>query len=144
MLRDAVAHVVEAALVEQVDDQLQLVHAFEVGHLGLVAGFDERFEAGFHEGAGAAAEDGLFAEEVGFGFFGDGGVDDAAAGAADAFGVGQADLERFVAGAFAGGDEAGDAAAGDEFAADEVAGAFGGDEQGVDVRRAASRSRSGC
>ena len=70
------------------------MHALEVGHLGLVAGFDERFEAGFDQRADAAAEDGLFAEEVGFGFFGDGGLDDAAAGAADALGVGQADLER--------------------------------------------------
>ena len=97
----------------------------------MVAGFDEGFEAGFDEGRGAAAEDGLFAEEVGFGFFLERGLDDAAAGAADAFGVGEADFEGGVAGAFAGGDEAGDAAAGDEFAADEVAGAFGGDEQCV-------------
>ena len=125
---DAVAHVVEAALVEEVDDELELVHAFEVGHLGLVAGFDEGFEACFDEGRGAAAENGLFAEEVGFGFFGDRGVDDAAAGAADALGVGHADVERGGRSAFAGGDEAGDAAAGDELAADEVAGAFGGDE----------------
>ena len=53
--------------------------------------------------------------------------------AADALGVGQADFERFVAGAVAHGDEAGDAAAGDELAADEVAGAFRGDEQRVDA-----------
>ena len=45
---DAVAHVVEAALVKEVDDELELVHAFEVGHLGLVAGFDERFETGLY------------------------------------------------------------------------------------------------
>ena len=144
MLRDAVAHVVEAALVEQVDDQLQLVHALEVGHLGLVAGFDERLEARLHQRADAAAEDGLLAEQVGFGFFGERGLDDAAAGAADAFGVGQADLERFVAGAVAHGDEAGHAAAGDEFAADEVARAFRGDEQRVDALRRLRPGRSGC
>ncbi len=44
-VRDAVAHVVQAALVEQVDDQLQLVHALEVGHLGLIAGLDERLDS---------------------------------------------------------------------------------------------------
>ena len=74
-VRHAVAHVGEAALVEQVDDQLQLVHALEVGHLGLVARFDQRLEAGLHQRARAAAEDGLFAEQVGFGFFGDRGVE---------------------------------------------------------------------
>src|SRR4029450_1296922 len=39
-----VAHVREPALVEQVDDQLQLVHALEVGDLGLVARLDERLK----------------------------------------------------------------------------------------------------
>ena len=79
-VRDAVAHVVQAALVEQVDDQLQLVHALEVGHLGLVAGLDERFEAGLHQRADAAAEHDLLAEQVGLGLFGEGGFDDAARG----------------------------------------------------------------
>src|SRR6266545_3559965 len=36
-----VAHVVQASLIHQVDDELQLVKAFEVGDLGLIAGFDE-------------------------------------------------------------------------------------------------------
>ncbi len=34
---DRVAHVVQAAAIHQVDDQLQLVQALEVGDLGLVA-----------------------------------------------------------------------------------------------------------
>ena len=66
------------------------------------------------------------------------------AGAADALGVGQADLEGVVARAFAHGDEAGDAAAGDELAADEVAGAFRGDEQRVDALGRLRPGRSGC
>ena len=41
---DRVAHPRQAALVDQVDDQLQLVQALEVGDLGLVAGLDERVE----------------------------------------------------------------------------------------------------
>ena len=40
-----VAHPGEAALPDQVDDQLQLVQALVVGDLGLVAGLDERLEA---------------------------------------------------------------------------------------------------
>ena len=35
---DRVAHVVQAAAVHQVDDQLQLVQALEVRDLGLIAG----------------------------------------------------------------------------------------------------------
>ena len=42
---DRPAHVREAALPDQVDDQLQLVQALVVGDLGLVAGLDERLEA---------------------------------------------------------------------------------------------------
>src|SRR5215471_119112 len=41
-VRDGVPHVREPTLVEQVHDQLHLVHALEVGHLGLIARLDER------------------------------------------------------------------------------------------------------
>ena len=37
---DGVAHVAEAAAIDQVDDELQFVQAFEVGDFGLIAGFD--------------------------------------------------------------------------------------------------------
>ena len=57
-----VAHVVEAAAVHQVDDQLELVQALEVGDLGLVAGLDQRLEARLDERADAAAQHGLLAE----------------------------------------------------------------------------------
>ena len=53
---DRVAHVGEPALVEQVDDQLHLVHALEVGDLGLVAGLDQRLEGGLDQVRDAAAE----------------------------------------------------------------------------------------
>ena len=57
----------EAALVDQVDDQLHLVHALVVGDLGLVAGLDERLEAELDQPRDAAAEHGLLAEEVALG-----------------------------------------------------------------------------
>ena len=65
------------------------MHALEVGDLGLVAGLDERLESGLDQRADAAAEDGLFAEQVGFGLLGEGGFDDARARDADALRVGQ-------------------------------------------------------
>ncbi len=43
--RDELVHLGDAALVQQVDDQLQLVQALVVGDLGLVAGLDQRLEA---------------------------------------------------------------------------------------------------
>ena len=46
---DRVAHAGDALLVHEVDDELQLVQALEVGRLGLVAGLDERLEPGLHE-----------------------------------------------------------------------------------------------
>ena len=44
-LRDEVEHLGEAAFVHQVDDQLQLVQALEVGDLRLVAGVDQGLES---------------------------------------------------------------------------------------------------
>src|SRR6185312_10656049 len=61
---DGVAHVLVAALVEQVDDQLQLVQALVVRDLRLVTRGDEHVEARLHKRWDAAAEDGLLAEEI--------------------------------------------------------------------------------
>ena len=86
---DRVAHVVQAALVDQVDDQLQFVQALEVGDFRLVARLDERLESGLDERADAAAQHRLLAEQIGFGFFGERRLDDARARDADALGVRQ-------------------------------------------------------
>ena len=83
------AHVVEAALIHQVDDQLELVQALEIGALGLVAGRDQGLERHLDQGADAAAEHDLLAEEVGLGLLGERGLEDARAAAADPLGVGQ-------------------------------------------------------
>ena len=66
---DRVAHVLEAALVDEIDDQLQLVQALEVGDLRLVAGLDQRVEPGLDQIADAATEHRLLAEEIGLGLF---------------------------------------------------------------------------
>ena len=76
-------HLGEAALVHQVDDQLELVQALEIGDLGLVAGGDQRLEAGDDQLAGAAAEHRLLAEQIGLGLLAEAGLDRAGIGAAD-------------------------------------------------------------
>ena len=86
---DAEAHEVEAAAVQQVDDQLQLVHRLEVRELRLVAGLDERLEGHLDERRGAAAEDRLLAEQVGLGLLGERRLEDAGAGAAERAGIGE-------------------------------------------------------
>ena len=47
-VRDAVSHVVEPSLVHQVHNQLQLVQAFKIGTLGLIAGLGQRLERHLH------------------------------------------------------------------------------------------------
>ena len=73
------------------------MQAFEVGHLRLVTGLDQRFVSGLTKRARAAAQHGLFAEQIGFGLFLETGLDDAGARAADALGPGQRDLLGLLA-----------------------------------------------
>ena len=60
----------------------------EVGDFGLVAGFDQGFKTVLDELRHPAAQYVLFTEQVGFRFFGEGRLDNARAGSADAFRVG--------------------------------------------------------
>src|SRR5258708_34429354 len=69
-IADGVPHVAETAAVNQVNDELELVEAFEEADLGLEACFRERLESRLDQFTHTAAEYGLLAKEVGFGFFG--------------------------------------------------------------------------
>src|SRR5437588_3651299 len=60
-----VAHPAQSALVQEIDDQLQLVQALEVRDLRLVAGVDECLERAGDQGGDPAAPDGLVAEQIG-------------------------------------------------------------------------------
>ena len=137
-VRDRIAHVGDAAFIQQVDDQLGFVEAFEIGHLGCVASLDQRFETGLDEMGDAAAQHGLFAEEVGLAFFLEIGFDDARAAAANRAGIGQGKLlgetlaPRLLA-FLMDGDEARDAAALDVLAAHGVTGTLGRDHDDVDI-----------
>ena len=89
---NGVVHHGHAALVDQVDDELHLVDALEVGVLGGIAGFHQGLEAQLHQLHHAAAEDCLLAEQIGLGLILEGGLHHAAPGAADAGGIGQSQL----------------------------------------------------
>src|SRR5262249_33778890 len=122
---DRVVHVGDAALVDQVDDQLHLVQAFEIGHLGRVAGLDQRLEAAADQLDQAAAEHHLFAEQVGLAFLAEAGFDDAGAAAADRARIGEAEIVGVAAGVLVHRDQTGHAAALLVLAAHGVAGALG-------------------
>ena len=100
------------------------MHALEIGDFGLIASLDERVEARLDERADAATEDGLLAEQVGLGLFGEGGFDYAGAGAANAAGVRKRKLLGFAGGILLDGQQARRAAAFDEDFADAVARRF--------------------
>src|SRR5581483_9736693 len=89
VVRDRVVHRADAALVHEIDDQLELVQALEIRHLRCVARLDQGIEAGFHQLDAAAAEHRLLAEKVGLGFLFERGLDHAGLAAADGRRVGQ-------------------------------------------------------
>ena len=130
---DGVAHVGQAAAIDQVDDELELVQDFEVGALGLIAGLDQRLVARLDERADAAAKHGLLAEEIGLGLFLEGGLEHPGAGAADALEVAEAERVGLAGRVLMDGDEAGHAAALDEDLADAMAGSLGRGHAHVDA-----------
>ena len=84
---DAVAHAGDALFIHQVDDQLYLVKALEIGHLGRVTRLSEGFEPSAYELGDTTAEDGLLTKQVSLGFFGECGLDDAGTRPTDCIGV---------------------------------------------------------
>src|SRR6478735_1139174 len=123
----------DAALVHEVDDELQLVEALEVGDLGLVAGLGEDLEARHDERRRAAAEDSLLAEEVGLGLLGERGLDAAGAQAADRLRVGERERPRRAGRVLLDRDDHGDAATVVVLTTDEVTRTLRGDHGDVDA-----------
>src|SRR5689334_8644089 len=130
---DRVAHVRDAALVDEIDDELHLVQTLEVRHLGRVARLDERLVAGADELGEPAAEDGLLAEEIGLRLFLERGLEHAGARAADALRVREPDLLRITARILLDGEQARNAAALLVLAAHEMPGALRRDHEHVHV-----------
>ena len=111
------------------------METLEVGDLGLVSRLHEGIEAGPDQLGEAAAEDDLLAEEVGLGLLAEGRLDDAAAGAADALGIGEADLLGAPGGVLLDGEQTRHAAPLGVHAPHEMAGSLGGDHEDIDVGR---------
>ena len=89
---DEFVHAGDAAFVEQIHDQFQFVQAFVIGHFGLIAGFHQGFPTGLHQFGGTAAQHRLFAEQIGFGFFLEAGLDCVLTRTANAGAVSQCQL----------------------------------------------------
>src|SRR5699024_718390 len=130
---DRVTHLGEAALVDQVNDELHLVAGLEVGHLGSVAGLNQRVETSLDELADTAAQHSLLAEEVGLGLLLEGGLQDASTAGADAGSVSQGDLLGLAGVILLHADQGGAALALGVQAADDVAGALGRDHDDVNI-----------
>src|SRR5262245_4957438 len=134
-VRDRIAPVRDAALIEQVDDQLHLVQAFEIGHLRRVARLDQSLESGLNQRGQSAAEHRLFAEELSLSLLFESRLDDAGARPAYRPRVSQADLSGVTARVLSDGQQAWNSRAALVFAANQITGAFRRDHEHVDVGR---------
>ena len=132
---DRVAHELHPAPVHEVHDQLELVEALEIGHLGPVAGRRQRLEAGLDERGDPAAEHRLLPEQVGLGLLAEARLDDAGPGTADARGVGQRVRQRLPARVLVDRHEARHAAAALELAPDQVSRRLGRHHRDIHARR---------
>ena len=130
---NGVVHGTDAALDDQVDDELHLMNALEVCVLGLIACLDQNLEAAAHQVDDAAAQDSLLAEQVGFGLFVHGGFHDARTGAADTGDVCQGDVPAVAGCVLLECDQAGNALACHVLGTDGMAGALGGSHEQVDA-----------
>src|SRR2546430_16322804 len=78
----------------QVHDQLELVHALEVGDLRRVSGGREGLEPGLDQRGDAAAQDRLLAEQIGLRLLAERRLEHARASAADPRGIGERSEEH--------------------------------------------------
>ncbi len=130
---DGVVHVRDAAFIDQVDDQLHFVQAFEIGHFRRVTGFDQGFEPGADQFDQTTAQDDLLTEQVGFALFLEGGFDDAGLAATIGAGIGQGDFQRIAGRIAIDGHQRRHAAATQVFGAHSVARPFRRDHEDVEI-----------
>ena len=132
-LADEAMHLRQAAFVQQVDDELELVQTLVIRDLGLITGLDQRLEA-FHDQLGRpAAQHDLFAEQIRLGFLGEGRGEHAAARAADAVRIGERIALRTTGRVLADRHETRHAAALLVLAAHEVAWTFRCDQHDIEI-----------
>ena len=121
------------AFVQQVDDELELVHNLVIGNFWLVARFNECLESGNNKLCRAAAEHRLLAEQVRFSFFGERRFDNAGTRTADSGRIGKGDLQRIAAGILMHGNEAGYAVTFFILASYEPAGSLRSNQGNIEV-----------
>ena len=130
---DRVAHVGDAAFVDEVDDQLDLVQTLEVSHLGRITGLDEGLETGLDQRGQPAAEHHLLAEEIGLAFLAEVGLDDPGTSAAVGRGISQCDVAGLTGRILMDRDQAGHAAALGVGRAHQMARTLGRDHDDVEI-----------
>src|SRR5215469_15389298 len=130
-VRDRPVHLGQPALVHEVDDQLHLMQALEVGHLGLVTGLDQGVESRLDQLGDSAAEHDLLTEQVGLRLLGEGGGQRTGPGATDRLGVGQGERPRLARRVALDGDQHRNAPALGELAAHQVTRSLRGDHADV-------------
>src|SRR5690606_20704565 len=133
-VRDRVVHVGDAALVDEVDDELHFVQAFEVRHFRSVASLDQRLETSADELDQTAAQNDLLTEQIGLALFLEGGLDDARTTTADAACVRQREVKRVARSVLGHSDQARHAAALLVLATNGVTGALRRDHDDVNRR----------
>ena len=74
---DREAHAGDTGLVHEIDDQFELVEAFEIGHFWCIARLGQCLETGLDKVRDTTAQNGLFTEQIGLGLFLEVGLDDA-------------------------------------------------------------------
>ena len=132
-VRDRVAHVADATLNHQINDQLHFVQALEVSHFRGVASFNQGVEAVLDQLRQATAEHNLLTEQVGFGFFLEGGFDDASASTTETSTVRQGQLQGVTGVVLVNGNQLRNATASNELAAYGVTWTLRCQHRNVDV-----------
>ena len=130
---DGIAHVRHAALVDQIDDQLDLVKALEIGHLRRVAGLGQGLISCLNERHHSAAEHHLLTEEIGLALFLERGLDHPSAPAANGRCIGQPDLLSVARGILVHRQQAWHAAAAQVFRAHRVARPLGRHHEDIEI-----------
>ena len=129
-----VTHVAQAAFLDQVDDQLELVQAFEIGDFGRITGFHQGLETGADQLGRAAAQHGLLAEQIALGLFLECGARSRRLSGSPAQRVCQCGFERMSGGVLMHGDQGRNAHAFGEQLAHTMAGRFRRDHGNIHIR----------
>ena len=132
---DRVTHLGEAALVDEVDDQLHLVAGLEVRHLRRIASLNEGIEARVDELTDTTTKNRLLAEEIRLGLLLEGGLKDTRTTSADAGSVCKCGVLRLAGEILLDTDQARNALPLDILAANGVTRSLRCDHDDVDVLR---------